>query len=53
MVRKLTVEDVRHMRKLYRGGHTSRAGLAKMYNVSWNCVDAVVKYRTWKQAAAR
>lgn len=44
---KLTWEDVRLARELYEEHNVSIAELARKFDVHWNTMDAIVKYRAW------
>lgn len=46
----LTFEKVRLIRQLYQAG-MNRNQIAKMFGVSWTCINYVVSGRTWRHAA--
>lgn len=46
---KLTNKDVQQMRQLFRTGEYSQKELAKMFNISFQSVNGIVHYKTWKR----
>jgi len=48
IAKKLTVEDVREIRRLYEAGEHDYAALGRQFNVSGNTIWMIVTRRTWK-----
>lgn len=46
---KLTENDVREIRKLYKTKKYTFADLGKMYGVCYNNISSIVKYKIWKE----
>ena len=44
---KLTYDKAEQIRELYAAGELGRAELARMYGVSFQAIDSIVKDRTW------